>query len=942
MAMSNMRMLALLSCIATVSILIYIRYTQAEQTAADAAAAEAKATAEAKAAMLSGMETELDRQRTAGETEFFDAKGNPSMTRSTDTAAAPPAATAPPAAAATAPPADPLPLTVQTSDPISKNTVTAGINTAFVIPPAVQMTNLDTKIGEKVKDGLAVAVGTTGAVAFGIIAPMIISRLLYGPIGSKLAARSTIKLYEMAANQLIKLGVKLGRAGFTRLGMMAAEKGGEYAVKAGGNAAVVAAEAATAGAGVAARLESQEAIAAATGPAFPFVAAAFACFDALTLGLDIGDAGGYMKMGTKKMYMKIKDGIETSVMKIYAENGLDYPGIIGPLDKWTPDKLTAAVGVEIKAIMSVPGNIYIQPIIDKMLAQNITDPDAVTAFLDTETANMDVDAISTVAMDNLCLQNGGMVLGAKHKCSWNSKQGCESSYSWPMAEGSNEVYAEWKTQAGGPGQPACISSSNGVRGICTANNLPYDTDLGICTITEDYCHQKGAAWQYDDTIKDNDCHIPVGQSVLEAMFGTTIIRGIKQIFSPDMFSKCPPDAIDDGYTCRSVKCPAGTENSGIFGNYLSDHSSALIATGVITGDPVQIAVGGIAKAQLCYPPCKQNYAGGSFVCWRDCADQYGPTYKDKGALCQKFSCAADEQLQGGLCYKNCREGYDGKVTGCYQKCPATFTDDGLTSCTKPASYGRGVGRLPDKAPCPDGLRDDGTSCWADDYGRGFGRLPDKAPCPADMRDDGTSCWKDIYTPQSYVIWNKDKCVANSPTGQCERLGAIWYSTCKPGFHKVALTCIPDGGGGIKKTLFDRQTCHADEDMYGALCYPKCKNGYSAVGCCLCSPNIGVGIKKTLFDRQSCHADEEMNGALCYPKCRQGTHPVGCCVCSPDCPAKMTDFGVGCTKDIYDRGVGTVALNDKIRDSYTRGGGVLPLGTQITAKVRDVSFSSKKN
>ena len=29
------------------------------------------------------------------------------------------------------------------------------------------------------------------------------------------------------------------------------------------------------------------------------------------------------------------------------------------------------------------------------------------------------------------------------------------------------------------------------------------------------------------------------------------------------------------------------------------------------------------------------------------------------------------------------------------------------------SYGRGAGRLPDKRPCPPGLRDDGTSCWND-------------------------------------------------------------------------------------------------------------------------------------------------------------------------------------------------------------------------------------
>ena len=69
----------------------------------------------------------------------------------------------------------------------------------------------------------------------------------------------------------------------------------------------------------------------------------------------------------------------------------------------------------------------------------------------------------------------------------------------------------------------------------------------------------------------------------------------------------------------------------------------------------------------------------------------------------------------------------------------------------------------------------------------IGRMPDKEPCDPGQRDDGISCW---------------------------------------GGHMNI---------EIKKTLFNRQTCRADEDKHAMLCYPKCKPDYKAVGL-LCEPN----------------------------------------------------------------------------------------------------------
>lgn len=46
-------------------------------------------------------------------------------------------------------------------------------------------------------------------------------------------------------------------------------------------------------------------------------------------------------------------------------------------------------------------------------------------------------------------------------------------------------------------------------------------------------------------------------------------------------------------------------------------------------------------------------------------------------------------------------------------------------------------------------------------------------------------------------------------------------------------------------------CRDDQERNGALCYPKCKPGYSNFGCCLCQPEGGPRIVLTAFQRDSC-------------------------------------------------------------------------------------------
>ena len=120
-----------------------------------------------------------------------------------------------------------------------------------------------------------------------------------------------------------------------------------------------------------------------------------------------------------------------------------------------------------------------------------------------------------------------------------------------------------------------------------------------------------------------------------------------------------------------------------------------------------------------------------------------------------------------------------------------------------------------------------------------------------------------------------------------------------------------GAGTLPTTV-----CNADEEEYGALCYPKCEAGYESVGCCICrqkgcppgftDDGVATCIKPKAYSRgagypwkfgddldknnmyKRCEAEHgaencEESGLVVYPKCKTGFHAVGCCVCSPDCP-----------------------------------------------------------
>lgn len=111
-------------------------------------------------------------------------------------------------------------------------------------------------------------------------------------------------------------------------------------------------------------------------------------------------------------------------------------------------------------------------------------------------------------------------------------------------------------------------------------------------------------------------------------------------------------------------------------------------------------------------------------------------------------------------------------------------------------------------------------------------------------------------------------------------------------------------------------CPADLEQNGALCYPKCQEGFYGDGP-ICVKRCPTGYTDDIaFCRKDAHifakasygrgggtglicaANQEAQGGLCYPKCIASHYGVGP-VCWQRCPAGYADHGATCFRHIFD-------------------------------------------
>jgi len=208
-------------------------------------------------------------------------------------------------------------------------------------------------------------------------------------------------------------------------------------------------------------------------------------------------------------------------------------------------------------------------------------------------------------------------------------------------------------------------------------------------------------------------------------------------------------------------------------------------------------------------------------CWRQT--------ETRGVGTIPTACEPGQQHDGALCYPVCRNGYAGVGPVCWGQCPSGYGDGG-TFCSKPSSYGRGGG-YPWKAK--DGISDSGmfSRCRADHpegcekdgaivYPKcrpGFHKVgccvcsPD---CPSGFSDSGVGCNKPSYGRTAGTV------PTGCPSGRYNQAG-LCYRNCDAGYStglgpvcwKSCPASAPVGcGAGCALTLAECQAHTVDQVM----------------------------------------------------------------------------------------------------------------------------------
>ena len=596
-----------------------------------------------------------------------------------------------------------------------------------------------------------------------VVDPFLIYGIITGKLSKRLILAAEIAALKATQYLLLKFISKAGERLLFILGALAGKRAiGIFEKIIAERIAIQAAKAA------AQKLATSAATAAVTGPAALAVFGLEMAFMALTIGLDIGDAGGYGRMTTNNMFIDAKKSNDKEFNDALKDQGLtihQIPIIKGP---WFIENMHKKSPEETKQILS-EGMVklfkqkspLVTPLADAILAKlnkgfmsikDLEDTDVIEEFLAPDKitgkslfSKEDLDKCMEEIMKMDCYAKKGKIVKRNDVdyCSYVDKESCETSYSWPLIQEATDKipkdsYAEFKTY---PDLGSiCVLASPVLRISCEEIELKYDTATGLCKTTEKYCKTKGADW------KDNDCHISGGQEMLEMIFGTTITRGLKQVFDLGQYETCVDPEYEAPawlsismytfwirYFCYKTECKPG--------EYLF--------------------------ASSCYPNCIEGYhpVTGNW-CYPNTHNlpiakirsSCPPGYSTSTAGMCMENCPPGYQMGGGLCYKSCKSG----------EAPTNENENGTRAEVE-------VGALC-REPCPPGHRDIAAVCWPD--------------CPAGKRDDGTACWVDSHT---YLR------TKSCPPGYSNISNGIYcYKDCPSDYVSFSYTCTKAEGGTFEK------------------------------------------------------------------------------------------------------------------------------------------------
>lgn len=149
-------------------------------------------------------------------------------------------------------------------------------------------------------------------------------------------------------------------------------------------------------------------------------------------------------------------------------------------------------------------------------------------------------------------------------------------------------------------------------------------------------------------------------------------------------------------------------------------------------------------------------------------------------------------------------------------------------------------------PCKTGYTMVAGVCW-------------QSSCPDGYRDDGAMCAKPAAYGRGagYAIWDEDKCESRNPSLGCEKWGAMWYPKCREGYKAFgANVCSPvcpsgmtDTGVSCLKKTYTQNSSNTTPISYGPL--PELDTPYFTA------------------PLNTCPAGKERSGDLCYVPCLPG-------------------------------------------------------------------------
>lgn len=183
-------------------------------------------------------------------------------------------------------------------------------------------------------------------------------------------------------------------------------------------------------------------------------------------------------------------------------------------------------------------------------------------------------------------------------------------------------------------------------------------------------------------------------------------------------------------------------------------------------------------------------------------------------------------------------------------------------------------------------------CWRKVFSRGQGKI--KHSCRKDFEENMELCYP--------------LCAKNF-TG----IGEACWANCPLDFKDLKAFCNkPDSyNRGNGYSLWNKEKCEMENDgnceQWGLMFFPKCREGYHNIGCCLCTPNcppgmsdLGVACAKNSYSRGRgepliCNSNEDSFEDYCFEKCDANMVAIGP-ACISDCPENYTDCGWFCSLD----------------------------------------------